>query len=564
MECLLFHGKTFNQTTLQKTKIFFYYLRFHRSFIEASQEYYYSMFEPSAKKDELLMNVIDYFTKKWNKVKSDGLSSEMKKFKYLKKTLNGFAKEKDQKEFEYLDYRNTKTQKVRKDFVDNEKIIYNKRKLSEFVNLIRMLHGDENKVKLLKEHVYLNYEFMTSKAEFREMSFVVSMHETILKLGDKELIDISQIYVDQFPFIERESKTLIFNILSRLESRNDNVSKFAAPKNLLLLHSYKNEDIERELFILGEYERIKYCWIIKDTYLIIMNNYYGYQDNIHLINSKTKQHFGKIVLNNEDDCEIDDKRIEIVINNNYKSLDDLNNIFQLNGIVYLAEGKTFYSTNFQNEILIIHKFDEEIYQLFILNANIFAFRFKKKIALLNINNKTSIQQEIEFPTSDFFLGSTKHKRFVHSDSNMPGTNLKIITYDKQKTKNSIKIFQFNNDNQELELFCEFEILFDISFQSDKSFVIDESYLIDNIKSPNHQNEMIRFAIITTEDVLKVIEAKKKNEYSIVGEIKEAFSLFENVELDFLFGNILIVKMYKTVENEIRNGVACIYDIGKYH
>ena len=40
-----------------------------------------------------------------------------------------------------------------------------------------MLHGDENKVKLLKEHVYFYYEFMTSKAELREMFFVVSMYQ---------------------------------------------------------------------------------------------------------------------------------------------------------------------------------------------------------------------------------------------------------------------------------------------------------------------------------------------------------------------------------------------------
>ena len=55
MESLLFHGKTFNQIALQKSKVLFNYLRFHRSFIEASQEHYKSMFEPSAQKDNILM-----------------------------------------------------------------------------------------------------------------------------------------------------------------------------------------------------------------------------------------------------------------------------------------------------------------------------------------------------------------------------------------------------------------------------------------------------------------------------------------------------------------------------
>ncbi len=304
-------------------KINFNYLRFHRSFIEASQEYYKSMFETSAEKDELIMNVIDYFTEKWNEKKSDGNSGKMKKFKYFLKTLNGFPKEKDQNDFEYLDYRNTKTQKVRKEILKNGKteIIYNKRKLSEFVNLVNMLHGDENKVELLKENVYLNSEFMTSKAELCEIFFVSSMHETILKLGDKELSDISQTFVDKFIFIEQDPKTLIFNILSGLGSRNDNIRQFSASNNLLLLHSYKKEDIERELFI-SEDHRILYFWIIKDTpYMLIMtyeSKYYqAYLEfrysnaKIHLINAKTKQRLGTIDLGTEGELN---RNIGIVIN----------------------------------------------------------------------------------------------------------------------------------------------------------------------------------------------------------------------------------------------------------
>jgi hypothetical protein len=546
MECQLFHGKTFNQITLQKSKALFNYSRFHRSFIEASQEHYKSMFEPSAEKDKILMNVIDYFTEKWNEKKSDGQCGEKKQFRYKtmefeKKTLNGFQKEKDQNKFEYLDYRNTKSQKVRKEIMKNGKteIIYNKRKLSEFINLIKMLHGDEKKVELLKEHVYFNYEFMTSKAELREMFFVVSMHETILKLKDKELIDISQIYVDQFPFIEVDPKSLIFNILSRLESREDNIRQFSAPNNLLLLHSYKKKDIERELFIPGEYHKInntwnilQYFWIIKDTpYLLIMTNNYlyleGYFSNakIHLIIAISKQRLGAIDLGTHGEFN---HYMEIVIND--EPLNDINKIFRLNGKVYFAENKTFFSINFQNEISIIHEFNETVKQLFILNANIYAFQFDQKIVLLkkNQDNKSTILREIEFPTNDFFLGSTKSTRFVHSASSLPIRNFKIITYDEKR--NLIKILQFNVESQDLELLCEFEI--NIIRGSVSPFQIDESFLIDNIESHNHQHELIRFAIITTEDILIVIEAKTNNEYSIFAEIKDTFSLFEYVELDF--------------------------------
>jgi hypothetical protein len=555
MECLLFHGKSLAQKTLRTSKIFFYYLRFHRSFIEASQEYYKSMFEPSSKKDELLMNVIDYFTEKWNKVKSDGISGEMKKFKYLIKTLNGF--EKNQKEFEYFDYRNTKTQKVRKQFEEDGEIFYNKRKLSEFVNLIKMLHSDENKVKLLKEHVYFNYEFMTSKAELCEMFFVVSVHETILKLGDAELIDISQIYVDQFPFIEQDPKTLIFNILSRLESRSDFVR---ASNNLLLLHTYKKENIERKLFSVKKRDQIEYCWIIKDTPYLLIFIYKDHSNTaqIHLINSKSKQNFGKIDLNKKIWYKfyLD---LEIVLND--ESLNDLKTIYQLNGKVYFVKYETFYSITFQNEISIIHKFYESITELFVLNANIFAFRFNQKIVLLKINigNEVSFQQNIVFPTGDFFLVSSKSTGFVHSASHLPIRNFKIITYDKPT--NLIKIFEFNNVNQQLESFCEFEI--NIAYKNYKYlFVIDESFLVNGYKSPNL--EMIRFAIITTENVLKVIEAKKNNEYSIVAEIGKPFQQLRAVQDKFFFESTIITKGIEFDWINMDSEFAFIYNNGKNH
>jgi hypothetical protein len=275
-----------------------------------------------------------------------------------------------------------------------------------------------------------------------------------------------------------------------------------------------------------------------------------------LINSKTKQHLGEIVLN-EYMSQDDVLRMEIVINDNYELLASYNKIFQLNGKVYFVKDKTFFSTNFQNEISIIHEFDERINELLILNVNMFAVILDQKIVLLNIDNELSIQnQQIKFPTNDFFLGSTKSIRFVHSASHLPIRNFKIITHNKQLRKNWIKIFQFNNDTQELESFCEFEI--DIAIQCERLFVIDASFLINGNKSPNL--EMIRFAIIATEDVLKVIEAKKNNEYSIVAEFKYTFSFFEYVELDCFFENTIIVKMGESHGQK----VASIYDIGKYY
>ena len=58
--------------------------RYHRAFIEASNEYLKDL----KKKDELLVNVIDYFTEKYNKIRSDGTEGEMKIFHVHEHLLN--------------------------------------------------------------------------------------------------------------------------------------------------------------------------------------------------------------------------------------------------------------------------------------------------------------------------------------------------------------------------------------------------------------------------------------------------------------------------------------------
>ncbi len=217
---------------------------------------------------------------------------------------------------------------------------------------------------------------------------------------------------------------MIFNILSRLETRTDIVRQFAASSNLLLLQRYIKKDIYRELFVSGGRRYIKYCWIIKETPFFLVMTCDFVISSLHLINTKTKQHLGRIDLRKE---RLHKDQIEIVINDNFESLQHLNNIFQLNGKVYIFKDKTFYSVNFQNEISIIHLFDEKIYHFFILNTNIFAFIFYQSIVLFNINNTANIQQKIVFPTKDLFLGSTKSTRFVHSVSCLPIRTFKIIT-----------------------------------------------------------------------------------------------------------------------------------------
>ena len=58
-------------------------LRYQRSFIEASKEYLKNF----NKQDELLVNVVDYFTEKFIKKRSDGTEGEKKSFGVCKELL---------------------------------------------------------------------------------------------------------------------------------------------------------------------------------------------------------------------------------------------------------------------------------------------------------------------------------------------------------------------------------------------------------------------------------------------------------------------------------------------
>ena len=140
-----------------------YTLRYHRAFIEASNSYLNNYL--NQKKDELLINVIDYFTEKWNSKTSNGSDGLMKPFIFKKlkkieslKTMfpNWRLEKNDQIVFE--SYRETASQilkeiRFRNNSVNNE-IKYNKRKLYEFLNVVKKLNSLETSYRILEETVY--------------------------------------------------------------------------------------------------------------------------------------------------------------------------------------------------------------------------------------------------------------------------------------------------------------------------------------------------------------------------------------------------------------------------
>ena len=211
----------------------------HKVFIEASNEYLESIENFNDSKDSVLMNVVDYFTEKWNKLKSNGERGEMKEFKYKKEKLHTFkVKNPGAEELTYLAFRNTKPQKIREEQWNGDKNVvkYNKRLLNELIAVIMMFKNNEKKIELLKKYVYFNYEFILSKAQLGELNFSVEMQQKIIDLGNQELIDISQLYVRHLPSIESLPYSLCWIISSRFKFETHYFKKLVESSGLSLVN----------------------------------------------------------------------------------------------------------------------------------------------------------------------------------------------------------------------------------------------------------------------------------------------------------------------------------------
>ena len=111
------------------------------------------------KQDELLVNVIDYFTEKYNKNRSDGTEGELKCFQVDNQLLKKKDKIEnmkkiftDQSEINgklvFKSFRETSSQELE----NNGKL--NKRKLNEFQFVIDKIQNEELALEIMKNHLY--------------------------------------------------------------------------------------------------------------------------------------------------------------------------------------------------------------------------------------------------------------------------------------------------------------------------------------------------------------------------------------------------------------------------
>ena len=547
---------------------------FHKAFIEASQEYYSTLFQKSETKDKILMNVINYFTEKWNKEKG-----QMKEFSFCNKILNNF--DKNLTNGNYMAYRNTKPQEMRVN-CENGGIIYNHRKLNEFVNVIKMLQDKEKKIELLKDHVYFDHEFMVAKAELHEMSFVTNMHaNVVMDLQDQELLDISEIYCDQFPFIENDPKLLTTKVLSRLKSRSRYARKLAVPSNLLALHSYiKPDPIVKEINF--ENIKIKSCYILDNTpYLFLKFVNENLSNCLRLINFETQQDLGTVEFNY--------RNLQVIMYEDKKN--NLDTLAQLNGKIFYVpfSGPFLYSTSFKNKILIEKEFENNEFiddriKILPLNENIFAIFFKNKICIFEMKqNKLNLQQELFEYDEIKYIKTTipDSKVFSHSYLNKLSFIIIIVVMQRE-----IKVYQFSKSTGRVSLISKLD--HDIKwdewknwdfFERDitckevsKSIIIDECFLIDNTEIFERENEvLIRFIVVERDKVFKVVEVKKKfREFEIIEKKADRKKLDVedydsdcSIPMSFFKKKLIVWLINKNSVNKCDpDGFLMIYDFGE--
>ena len=444
--------------------------------------------------------MIDYFTEKWNEKRSNGKSGEMKEFNYVKKKLNMFKKSGDAG---YKAYRDTKLQKL----CTNEGKVINWRKLNEFVNVINLLQDEKMKIKLFKEEIYFNYEFMTAKALSRDMYFVVENHENILSLKDDELIDVSQIYIEQFPSIENKPKTLIFKVLSRLESRSECVRQFLLSSNLLF-QSYVKGEIVKNIYVCGE--SFSYYLINDSSYLFVKKGL-----ELILLNSKTKKKLGQMTVESNEPLQI------IIYNDK-----DLSNIWDINGKVYYSNQNAVFSKSFKNEVSTIKRFNERINEILLLNYNLMLVLASKSIYLLNLNDYT-IHQEItnESEQLKFYKSTIKNERVYSADFYSQIECVLIATVSFKE----MKIYQFNKNNERLDLIF-------------KSNNIIPAFV--RLLQIDGSSSKIRIAVANN-DAIEIIDIENKKAKHSIAIIENEFKL-DKVNLLGFYKDTLLIDVEMTL------------------
>ena len=522
--------------------------------------------DPLTKKDQLIRNVIDYFTEKWNQKKSDDKEGEMKSFKYerdeellkdenaakefnkIKKYLENKFKKTGKDPNEYLAFRNTKSQQIKTEKVIEEsgrgekRVIYYKRKLNNLLNIILMLNDDSLKVNLLKRHVYLNYEFMHAKCQLKDLDFLFDGIDTKMNLRKKndlkqqsELIGIVEVYNKIYPIIYNHPNLLYIELLSRLVSRSKYVERFSS---IILNKPFIKDEAVKVLF--KTRSDIVNFYSEHDGPLLFIHtrNESNKHSTIHLVDSTNSRLVKFIDLNKEIEGDV-----QIMVKTGKETSENKNDAEYW--FFYYSENSVYFQDSDSSKE-IFKKKSGQFKTILVLDTKHLAIAMSHSIALFDLerNELEWILETEECPeentTEDYtddssmtvengdeieLIESTIPKETVFTSDFLDAVDGITIIVGLKKSK-IIQIYRFNNKNKAgISLIPQSNpIIYDYFgfYQSNydrlwrESLIIDSTFLIGKVK---RDEALIRFCL-QENDETKVIEIKNNGEFEVIFNMKQ--------------------------------------------
>lgn len=219
---------------------------YHRRFFESIKSNYLSKLS-STEIDSVLFNIIDYFTEKWNKTPKPFAHTD-----YVKTKFNLLRAESEV-------IRKTKPQNIK--FIDDEgNINYNHRKLNELPFFILKLNNLKAKISYLIEHVYFDYDFISTKAVLYDLDFLsqisheiwpiclfvlqndenLSNEDVEFKRSVQELSLLHYFYESNQLILQEFPQSFAFQVCSKLQHFCINSNRFEKFLKSCVLRSFKD------------------------------------------------------------------------------------------------------------------------------------------------------------------------------------------------------------------------------------------------------------------------------------------------------------------------------------